>query len=108
MAKLTYEELMAKVPEFLRPVVKRYGKTLVAWTAEEVWAWIERMISGDTAGAWQQLVDGLDDTEAAWKNVLLKVQAANEANAARMDTQKEAILMTLKGLLMVVSVMAGF
>jgi len=108
MAKLTYEELVAKTPEFLQPVVKRYGRTLVAWTAEEVWAWIERMISGDTAGAWQQLVDGLDDTEEAWKNVLLKVQAANVANAARMDMQKEAILMTLKALLMVISVMIGF
>lgn len=108
MAKLTYEELMAKTPEFLQPVVKRYGKTLIAWTAEELWAWIERMISGDTAGAWQQLVNGLDDTELAWKNVLLKVQVANVANAAHMDMQKEAILMTLKGLLMVVSVMVGF
>ena len=98
---MTIDELLAKTPEPLRPIVARYGAALAAMTAEEFCDWLELLILGRDDEAWRQLLEKSDNPGllAAWKAAAANWGEANEANARRVALQKEATLAVLKVLL---------
>ena len=98
---MTIEELLGKVPEEWHPVVRQYGPSLLAMTADELWAWIELLIRGDTDAAYRQLLDGMDNAELAAEMATITADwaAANARNAARLDLQRSALAAILKVLL---------
>jgi len=95
------DELLAKTPERMRPIVARYGPALAAMTAEEFCDWLELLILGHNDEAWRRLLEKSDNPGllAAWKTAAADWDEANAANARRVALQKEATLAVLKVLL---------
>ena len=108
--KLTLDGLLAKTPDLLKPIVVKYGPGLVAMTAQEFCDWLELMLGGDNAAAWEALLKKMPNAALldAWKTKADEWQAANERNAARLALQREAMLFTLKLLLGVALAGLGF
>ena len=98
---MNIDDLLAKTPESLRPVVARYGPALAAMTAEEFCDWLELLILGRDDEAWRKLLEKSDNLGLleAWKTVAAKWDEANAVNARRVALQKEAMLAVLKILL---------
>lgn len=98
---MTLDELLGKVPEHLRPVVRKYGPALAAMTAEEFCQWLELLIHGRDDEAWMTLLEKADNPGLLemWNTTADNWDAANAANASRMELQKEAVLAVLKVLL---------
>ena len=99
--RLTLDNLLAKTPDLLKPVVEKYGASLVAMTAQEFLAWIELMVIGNVDVAWRTLLAKMPNTTllAAWNDKNAEWDAANEKNVRRVALQKEATLFILKILL---------
>jgi hypothetical protein len=95
------DELLAKTPEQLRPIVERYGPALAAMTAEEFCDWLELLILGRDDEAWRRLLEKADNPGLleAWKTAAAGWDEANANNAQRVALQKEATLAVLKVLL---------
>ena len=106
---LTLEELLAKVPEPLRPAVAKYGPALAAMTVQELWAWIELLVNGQTRAAWDRVVQGLgfEETLVALDESNANLAKLNAANAASLALQREAILAVLRVLLGAALAMVG-
>ena len=106
---LTLEELLAKVPEPLRPAVAKYGPALAAMTVQELWAWIELLVNGQTRAAWDRVVQGLgfEETVAALDESNANLAKLNAANATSLALQREAILAVLRVLLGAALAMVG-
>ena len=98
---ITLEGLLAKTPDLLKPVVQKYGPSLVAMTAQEFCEWLEMMLKGDVDAAWRALLAKMPNADLlqAWQDENAKWDAANAKNAARVALQKEATLAVLKVLL---------
>jgi hypothetical protein len=107
--KITLDGLLAKTPELLKPVVQKYGPSLVAMTAQEFCDWLELMLNGDVDAAWRALLAKMPNENLlqAWKDKNAEWDAANERNAARVALQKEATLAVLKVLLGAALAMVG-
>ena len=107
---MTLEELILRVPEGLRPVASQYGPALLAMTSAELWAWIEKMLAGDTRAAYEALVKRLPNADlmAAMQANLAKWDEANTANAAKLELQRSAGVAILKACLAIVMAMLGF
>jgi len=99
--KVTLDGLLAKTPDLLKPVVQKYGPSLVAMTAQEFCDWLEMMVAGDVDAAWRALLAKMPNAALldAWTTKAAEWDAANERNAARVALQKEAMLAVLKVLL---------
>ncbi|MBE3133081.1 MAG: hypothetical protein IMZ55_06385 [Acidobacteria bacterium] len=95
---MTLIELRAKLPTALQPFADKYGPVVLAWTALDLMAWIERLVHGDIEGAYRQILAGLSEAEflAEGKAIFGDWQAANAENAARIALQKSAIVELLK------------
>jgi len=106
---ISIDGLLAKTPDLLKPVVQKYGPGLVAMTADEFCAWMDLMINGDDAAAWQALLAKMPNAALleAWNTKAAEWAAANEKNAARAALQKEATLAVLKVLLGAALAMVG-
>jgi len=106
---MTLDEVLSKVPEKWRPVVAQYFPALAAMTAEEIWAWIQLILDGNTAEALAKIVPSLSKAEflanfeaqdAAWA-------VANAGNAQKMALQREAWSAVLRILLATALAMVG-
>ena len=101
------------LPEQVRglagPILAKYGPALAAMTAAEVRAWLDHLLAGDVDAAWRTVLSRLDNAAllAAWGDVRSQWQAANEANSARMELQRQATIAVLKVLLMAALAMVG-
>jgi len=106
---MTMDELLAKVPEPFRPVVAKYGPALAGMTAEELWAWIELLVRGRTAQAYEALARRLGDEDllAAMASNAAAWEQANAANAARLELQREAALAVLRAMLTAALALVG-
>ena len=103
------QELLKKIPPELRPVAVQYGPALLEMTADEVWAWIELLIAGNTAEAFQVVIDRLTVTDrlAMMSENIAGWNTLNAANAARERLQRDAALAVLKVLLTIALAMVG-
>ena len=106
---MTIEELLAQVPEELRPVAAKYGPALLKMTADELWAWVEMLIAGDTMRAYRAVCQKHDNTAllAAADGILMEWEDANAENASRIELQKSAITGVLAAALKVAGVALG-
>jgi len=100
-ATITLNGLLAKTPDLFKPVVQKYGPSLVAMTAQEFCDWLDMMLAGDVDAAWRALLAKMPNADLlqAWKDKNAEWDAANAKNAARVALQKEATLAVLKVLL---------
>jgi hypothetical protein len=98
---MTLDELLEKTPEPFRPIVQKYGPALVVMTAEEFRDWLELLIHGRDNEAWRALLAKADNPGLleAWNTTAANWDAADAANASRVELQKEAILAVLRVLL---------
>ncbi len=106
---MTIDDLLAKVPESVRPVAAQYGPALLAMSSEELWAWVTLLIAGNTRAAFDAVLAKLsvaDMLAEAQKNLDAwdKANAKNEANLA---LQREALMALLKALLVVALAAVG-
>ena len=103
------QQMLAKVPEALRPAVAKYGPALAAMTVEELWAWIDLLIKGQTRAAWERVAQGLgfEETLVALDESNANLAKLNAANAASLTLQREAILAVLRVLLGAALAMVG-
>ncbi len=106
---MTLDELRLKLPEGFRPWVDQYGPVFLAWTAEEVKAWIERLIAGDIGGAYAAVLKGLNnaDLTAEWGRLDAEWKAANVANREKIEVGRAALVGLLKILLMIALAAVG-
>lgn len=95
------EDLIDKTPAEFRPIVAQYGPALVAMTAVEFAAWLDLLLRGNQFAAWEAVCAKLDAPGliAGWQGLGEKWDAANAANADRIDLQRSAALAVLKILL---------
>jgi len=98
---MTQDELLAKLPAGLRPWGVTYGPAFLAMTSDEVKAWLERILKGDTIGAYQQVLDKLPKGAflAEGETLADRWQAQNERNADSIALQKAALTAVVKVLL---------
>ena len=103
------KELLDKIPPELRPVAVQYGPALLEMTAAEIWAWIEMLIAGQTAEAYQAVIDRLPMTDklAMMSENIKGWNDLNTANAAKLAMQREAALAVLRAMLMIALAMVG-
>ncbi len=89
--EITLAQLLENVPEEWRPIVLQYGPVLLAWTAEELWAWLELILNGNGIAAYTQLVKGLDNPQllGEWKDLNARWATANKKNAEKKVLQRE-------------------
>jgi len=107
---MTVEELQQRMPEKFQPWVATYGPAFLAMTAEELKAWIDRLLKGDGLGAYQEVLAKLPNAGLLdeWNTINAQWQAANEANVERMALQKAAAMAVAKILLGIALAAAGF
>jgi len=105
----TLEGLLAKTPDAFKPIVVEYAPALITMTAEEFWAWVKLLVMGRESAAWQELLARMPNAEllAEWKKKAGQWADAVDKNAERVSLQKEAILATLKVLLVAAFSMVG-
>jgi len=103
------KELIEKLPAGLKPIAVQYGPALIKMTAEEVWAWVELLISGKTAEAYKAVIDNLPPSEklALMAKDIAKWDELNTKNAAKVGLQREAAIAVLKALLTIALAMVG-
>ncbi len=106
---MTIEKLIEQLPDGLKPIAVQYGPALVKMTADEVWAWVELLISGKTAEAYKEVIDKLPPSEklALMAKDIAKWDELNTKNAAKIGLQKEAAVAVLKALLTIALTMVG-
>lgn len=95
---MTIEEIKAKLPPEFQPIVDQYGPSLLAMSVADLWAWIDLLAKGDSAGAYKTLLSKLPNADlfAEANKLLDDWQKANEANKARVELQKAAATAVLK------------
>ena len=100
---MTLNELLDKTPDQFKPVVQRYGPALVVMTAEQFCEWLELLLLGKTYDAMAAIYERLPNADlfAAWQANAADWDAANLAQAARLQLQRDAAMAVLKVLLAV-------
>jgi len=100
---MTLDELIARVPENLRPVVAEYGPAMLKMTGEQIWAWIDKLARGRTDDAYRDILAEMDNSNllSEWDSLSAGWAEANADNAARIDLQHTAATTLLKALLAV-------
>ena len=108
--QITIDELLARLPESVRPVAAEYGPALLAMAAdEELWAWVRLLVEGNTKAAMDAVYAKMPNQELlaeAAKN-LDAWDKANLHYANRLAVQREAALAVLRVLLMAALSMVG-
>lgn len=107
---MTLDELQAKLPAQFKPWATAYGPVFLAMGADEIKAWIERILKGDIEGAYRQVLTPQSNPEllAEWDGLNAEWMEANVANAAKIAAQKEALTAIVKILLAIALAAAGF
>ena len=87
---MNIEELIAKLPAEFRPWVAEYGPTILKWTVEDVYSWINLAIAGNIREAYRRIIVEVsnDDIFDEWQKLSGAWDEANVTNAARIETQK--------------------
>lgn len=98
---MTYEDLLAQVPDSLKPWAVQYGPALVTLTADELKNWIELALSGDVYATTNAIMAklGSDAQLAAGHELVSGWKALNKKNADSMDLQKTAATAFVKVIL---------
>lgn len=106
---MTLEEILAQMPEELRPVVSEYGPALVEMSTGEIWLWINLLLKGDTETAYRLLLTGMDTPERLdeWSKLASDWDEANIANKQKMNLMREASVAILRVLLTVALALVG-
>ena len=110
MPDLTVADLLARVPEKLRPWATEYAPVFLSMTGAELAAWLNRIIKGDVAGAYRDVLARMDAPAvlSEWDTLNAGWTAANVDNAASIALQKSALTALIKVLLAVALAAAGF
>lgn len=106
---MTIDELLKQVPDEWQPVVIEYGPIMLKWSHEELWAWIELIIRGDTQMAYRKLLMETDNNGilAAWDDVNAEWEAANRKNERKMELQRDAAMAVMKVVLGIALALVG-
>ena len=106
---MNLDELLAKVPDPLKPIAKEYGPALLKMTADEIWAWITLLIQGKTDEAYKVVLAKMDsqDLSAEWAKLNAEWATANAENAARINLAQRAALATVQAIFVIVLAMVG-
>jgi len=91
---MTLEELLLKVPKEYRPVIRDYGPALLKMIAEQnVWPWVDKLIVGDLAGAYAELIAASSNPTTFNEAAKLKTdwQVLNAKNKAGVALQRQAV-----------------
>jgi len=106
---MTIEELKGKVPEAFAPWVDAYGPSLLAMSKKELMDWIHLLLAGQTYDAYKKLTESMTMEELIVEADILigDWEAANLANAERMELQKAAATGILKIILTIALATVG-
>ena len=106
---MTLDELMDKVPEPWRPVVKQYGPALLSMGVEELWNWIDMAAQGNIELAYKSLLRRLDNSDLLkqWKATNDAWKAANKRNTLALAVQQEALAAILRASLSAALILVG-
>lgn len=107
---MTLDELSGQLPENFRPWVTQYGPAFLAMTADELKAWIDRVLAGDIYQAYQAVLAKLGNAESATAGTAL-IEAwkkANKENAEKVALQKTALFGLMGILLKIAFAALGF
>lgn len=83
-------KLIEAAPERLKPLAAKYGPTLAAWTAEELWAWIMMLTRGDWKTAQRTLLKRMDTAGLIdeFGSISRDLATANIANKETIAAQR--------------------
>ena len=92
MPNLSLEDLKLQIPESLKPWAEEYGPALLKMGAEGVKAFIEKLLAGDVDGAYQDVLNNMENNELLDK--MLKIRSnwtsLKNKNADDITVQKAA------------------
>ena len=106
---MNIEDLIAQLPESLKPIGREYGPALLEMTGEELWAWVRLLLNGQDVAAHRALVAKMSNADLAEDafDFLDGVDEAVTENADRVATQRAALNATLKAVLKIAMVVVG-
>ncbi len=106
---MTLEELLEKVPEKFRPIVREYGPAFIKMGEEEIVAWIDLLAKGRVDDAYREVLANLpnQDLLAEWNKLSAEWRSANVAEAQRRAVVREAGAAVLKILLAIALAAVG-
>lgn len=95
---MTLDELKSQVPSEWQPVVEQFGPAFLKMTANELWAWIMLAAKGDAEAAYRAVLAKLPNADlvAQWGDLSAAWKTANDANAERIQWQRDAAQAVLK------------
>lgn len=103
------DDLIARAPAELRPLARQYGPTLAAWTAEELWDWIDLLMRGRWQEAHETLLAGMSEGDLLeeFRNLTAELAAANIDQARKRHLLTEAATAVLRGVLVLAVSLVG-
>jgi len=103
------DELKGKLPPELSSWAVTYGPAFLSMTAEELQAWLSKIISGDIYTAYTDVLKKLPNSDllTEWGKINSEWQAANVENKAQNDLGKAALMGLMKILLTIALAAAG-
>lgn len=107
--KITLEELIAKLPDQLKPWAGEYGEAFINMSADELKSWMELMVKGDVYAAYKAVLEKMPNAELLneWTALNASWQSANEANADKLALQRAALTGFLRILLSIALATVG-
>jgi len=108
----TMETILGRTPEKYKSFVQTLAPSVLSLAALgliDVRQWLERVIAGDHVGAFRQLLGVLEEADfrAQWDATDDKIDAANAANATRIQAYRQAGIQTLRALAVAASIMVA-
>jgi len=94
----TLEDLLGLVPEFLRPLIMKYGPLLLDMLYEEYLEWRALVDSDEHDAAYKQLVSGMDEDAllAEWERGNEEGRQLASENAKAIQMQKDIVVEIVK------------
>ena len=110
MATLTLEQLLAKLPDALKPLGQQYGPAILKMAQADIQAWLSYVFVGKYMEAYTLFLkaSGADALLTEWDTVHAEWEKANAANADRIAASKLIAEKICLALLTIVLAAAGF
>jgi hypothetical protein len=101
MAALTLDEILAKLPEALRPVAAQYAPVLLKMSYDELWSWIQLILQGKTDEALKNIYSKMPNADlfSEWGKINQDWETANANDRAKRALMQTAAMSVLKVLL---------
>jgi hypothetical protein len=101
MPKLTIEELIAKLPDQLKPFAAQYGPALLTLTADELKAVLALLLAGDIEAPYRAALAAMTPDQREAETIQFTSQDGLHVseNAAKVAEQKK-IAQTIVGILL--------